>query len=57
MIRCYKTIEEMNHPWADYDDDEIYMTKDELQKAKKRIRIPKERAWELDSKLTALRDN
>ena len=58
MIRCYKSIEEMNHPWAAYDDDELFMTKDELKKAKRiRISTPKERDWEVDAVSNALRDN
>lgn len=58
MIRCYKSIEEMMHPWSAYDDDELFMTPDELKNAKRhRISTPKERDWKIDAKITALRDN
>lgn len=58
MIRYY-TTEELQHPEKFFkdDDSELFMTKDELKKAKRtRITTPKERAWTIDSKLNALRD-
>lgn len=37
MIRLYKSLEEMNHPWMD-DDSELFMTKDELREIRKKVR-------------------
>lgn len=57
MIRYYNSIEEMNHPWADEDDEELFLTPDELkQRKQRRVRTPKERDWEVDAKSNALRD-
>ncbi len=57
MIRLYKSLEEMNHPWTD-DDEELFLSPDELKERKqRRVRTPKERDWEVDAVSNALRDN
>ncbi len=57
MIRLYKSLEEMNHPWMD-DDEELFLSPDELKERKqRRVRAPKERDWEVDAVSNALRDN
>lgn len=37
MIRLFKSIEEMNHPWKE-EPDELFMTKDELREIRKKVR-------------------